>query len=41
MLTPLPGTDDKAIAKVSDLWSAMGSMIETMDPSHHDQVLAV
>ncbi|OAN43702.1 prephenate/arogenate dehydrogenase family protein [Magnetospirillum moscoviense] len=41
ILTPLPGTDDKAIAKVSDLWSAMGSMIETMDPSHHDQVLAV
>ncbi|CAA7624742.1 Protein TyrC [Magnetospirillum sp. LM-5] len=41
ILTPLPGTDDKAVAKVADLWSAMGSMIETMDPSHHDQVLAV
>jgi cyclohexadieny/prephenate dehydrogenase len=41
ILTPLPGTDDKAVAKVTALWSAMGSMIETMDPSHHDQVLAV
>jgi cyclohexadieny/prephenate dehydrogenase len=41
ILTPLPGTDGPAIEKVTALWTAMGSMIEVMDPSHHDQVLAI
>jgi cyclohexadieny/prephenate dehydrogenase len=41
ILTPLPGTDAKAIDKVTALWAAMGSMIEVMDPHHHDQVLAI
>ena len=41
ILTPLPGTYGPAIEKVTALWTAMGSMIEVMDPSHHDQVLAI
>ncbi len=41
ILTPLPGTDQQAIDKVTALWQAMGSMIEIMDPQHHDKVLAV
>lgn len=41
ILTPLPGTDQGAIDKVTRLWAAMGSMIEIMDPHHHDKVLAI
>ncbi|CDL01379.1 Protein tyrC: Cyclohexadienyl dehydrogenase (Arogenate dehydrogenase) (ADH); Prephenate dehydrogenase (PDH) [Magnetospirillum gryphiswaldense MSR-1 v2] len=41
ILTPLPGTDPGAIDKVTQLWTAMGSMIEIMEPLHHDKVLAI
>ncbi|KAF0224424.1 MAG: cyclohexadieny/prephenate [Rhodospirillaceae bacterium] len=41
ILTPLPGTDQDAIDKVTQLWAAMGSMIEIMEPLHHDKVLAI
>ena len=41
ILTPLPATDPKAVEKVTRLWTEMGSMIEVMDPNHHDQVLAI
>jgi cyclohexadieny/prephenate dehydrogenase len=41
VLTPTPGTDAAAVEKVAALWRAMGSNIETMDPAHHDQVLAI
>lgn len=41
ILTPPPGTDEMAIARVGDLWKAMGSMLEIMEPAHHDQVLAI
>jgi cyclohexadieny/prephenate dehydrogenase len=41
ILTPPPGTDPAAIQKVSDLWSGCGSLIETMDPAHHDKVLGI
>jgi len=41
VLTPTPGTDAVAVEKVAALWRAMGSNIETMDPGHHDQVLAI
>jgi cyclohexadieny/prephenate dehydrogenase len=41
ILTPPPGTDEKAVQKVADLWRAAGSMIEIMEPGHHDQVLAI
>jgi cyclohexadieny/prephenate dehydrogenase len=41
ILTPPPGTDSAAIAKVTDLWLACGAMVETMDAAHHDKVLAI
>ena len=41
ILTPPPGTDAQAIESVAALWRSAGSMIEQMDPAHHDQVLAI
>jgi cyclohexadieny/prephenate dehydrogenase len=41
ILTPPPGTDAAAVDSVAALWRACGSMIETMDPAHHDKVLAI
>lgn len=41
ILTPPPGTDQGAVEKVASLWRAAGSMIEVMEPGHHDQVLAI
>jgi cyclohexadieny/prephenate dehydrogenase len=41
VLTPPPGTDEAAVEKVAALWRAVGSTVETMDPHHHDQVLAI
>jgi cyclohexadieny/prephenate dehydrogenase len=41
LLTPPPGTDEAAVEKVAELWRRCGSMIETMEPGHHDRVLAI
>lgn len=41
ILTPLPGTDPKAVEDVAAAWTRCGSMVEIMDPHHHDRVLAV
>lgn len=41
ILTPPAGTDSAAVDKVAAFWQAMGSMIEIMDPHHHDRVLAI
>ena len=41
LLTPPPGTDAAAVEKVAELWRRCGSMIEIMEPAHHDRVLAV
>ena len=41
ILTPPSGTDEAAVAKMTALWSACGSMVETMDAAHHDKVLAI
>lgn len=41
ILTPLEGTDPDALAKLSEFWRACGSNIDTMDPQHHDMVLAI
>ena len=41
LLTPLPGTDPDAVEKVAELWRRCGSMVETMEPAHHDRVLAI
>ena len=41
ILTPPKNTNQNAVEKISDLWKKMGSMVEVMEPEHHDQVLAI
>ncbi len=41
ILTPVEGTDPAALERLSDFWRACGSNIDTMDPQHHDMVLAI
>ncbi len=41
LLTPPPGTDPDATQRIDRLWRAMGSMTNTMEPAHHDRVLAI
>ncbi|MDQ6432651.1 prephenate/arogenate dehydrogenase family protein [Mesorhizobium sp. LHD-90] len=41
IFTPLPGTDPAALEKLSEFWRRCGSNIDTMDPEHHDMVLAI
>ncbi len=41
ILTPPKGTDEAAIAALSDFWTKLGARVELMDPEHHDLVLAV
>ena len=41
ILTPSPDTDTEAIARITALWRAVGSEVDTMDPRHHDMVLAI
>ena len=41
LVTPPPGADEAAVAKVEELWRRCGSMVERMEPAHHDRVLAI
>jgi cyclohexadieny/prephenate dehydrogenase len=41
ILTPPPGTDDRAVEKVARLWRGAGSLVDIMDAGHHDKVLAI
>ncbi len=41
ILTPLPGTDEVAVETLARFWRRAGSMVELMEPAHHDQVLAI
>ena len=41
ILTPPPGADEAAIAKLQDFWQRAGMMVELMDAAHHDLVLAI
>ncbi|MDF2095889.1 prephenate/arogenate dehydrogenase family protein [Aquibaculum arenosum] len=41
ILTPPPGSDGEAVARVKSLWEDCGAMVESMDAAHHDKVLAV
>ena len=41
LLTPPPGTDAAAVERVSELWRRCGSMVEVMEPAHHDRVVAM
>jgi cyclohexadieny/prephenate dehydrogenase len=41
ILTPLPDTDPAALATLTALWERAGMRVVTMDPEHHDKVLAM
>ena len=41
LLTPLPGGDAAAVEKIAELWRRCGSMIDFMEPAHHDRVVAI
>ena len=41
LLSPPPDADPVAVGQVAELWRRMGSMVETMDPAHHDRVMAI
>ncbi|GGB39534.1 prephenate dehydrogenase [Roseibium aquae] len=41
ILTPVEGTDPLALEKLSAFWRACGSDVDTMEPDHHDRVLAI
>jgi cyclohexadieny/prephenate dehydrogenase len=41
LLTPPPGTDAAAVERVEAFWRRLGSMVTTMEPAHHDRVLAI
>ncbi|MEP5761685.1 MAG: prephenate/arogenate dehydrogenase family protein [Litoreibacter sp.] len=41
LLTPLPNSRPEAVEKLKAFWEALGSNVETMEPDHHDLVLAV
>lgn len=41
ILTPLPGADAGAVARLRTFWEALGSSVEIMDPERHDLVLAI
>jgi cyclohexadieny/prephenate dehydrogenase len=41
LLTPPPGTDENAVEKIAEFWRRCGSMVERMEPAHHDRVLAI
>lgn len=41
ILTPLPGSDHDAVEKLAAFWRACGSQVDTMEPRHHDLVLAI
>jgi len=41
ILTPPPGANAEAVAKLKSFWQALGSQVEVMDARRHDLVLAI
>jgi cyclohexadieny/prephenate dehydrogenase len=41
ILTPPPGADAGALARLKDFWKGLGASVEVMEPAHHDLVLAI
>ena len=41
ILTPPPGADEDAVARLTAFWTALGSKVEIMEPRHHDLVLGI
>jgi prephenate dehydrogenase len=40
IVTPTPRSDKAALKKVSDLWTALGAKVITMEPGEHDRIYA-
>ncbi|SCW63304.1 cyclohexadieny/prephenate dehydrogenase [Sphingobium faniae] len=41
IVTPPAGADPAAVERVAEFWRRVGADVETMEPAHHDLVLAV
>jgi cyclohexadieny/prephenate dehydrogenase len=41
ILTPVPGSDLRAVDRLKDFWLGLGSQVDVMDSVHHDLVLAI
>ena len=41
ILTPPEGADAEAVRRVRAFWEALGAHVDTMNPAHHDLVLAI
>ncbi len=41
LVVPPPGTDEGAVETIAEFWRRCGSMVERMEPAHHDKVLAI
>jgi cyclohexadieny/prephenate dehydrogenase len=41
ILTPVPGSDEAAVAKLRAFWQGLGSQVDVMEAGHHDLVLAI
>ncbi|WP_339948129.1 prephenate/arogenate dehydrogenase family protein [uncultured Albimonas sp.] len=41
ILTPAEDSDPEAVARLAECWTGCGAHVDTMDPAHHDLVLAV
>ena len=41
ILTPLEGTDEEALKRLTAFWEATGANVDTMTPEHHDLVLGI
>lgn len=41
IVTPPEGADPLAVERVIAFWKALGAEVETMEPHHHDRVLAI
>ncbi|HEY1849280.1 MAG TPA: prephenate dehydrogenase/arogenate dehydrogenase family protein [Opitutaceae bacterium] len=39
-VTPVPGSDEKAAAKVSNFWADLGAEVVTVAPDRHDEIVA-
>jgi cyclohexadieny/prephenate dehydrogenase len=41
IVTPLPGSEPKAVARLEAFWKALGSNVSRLDPADHDRILAI
>ena len=41
LLTPPGGTSPVAVGRLAEFWRGAGSMVEVMEPAHHDRVMAI